>query len=408
MRVLFLNITAELGGAERLLLDVLASLGSASSSLERHLLLAEDGPVRSMAQDLGVTTHLLSIPASISRLGDFGLWQAGQVRRVLSLLTRSCSASFAVWNYARKLGRKIDQINPDIVHSNSLKFHFLSRLAVHRGRRTIWHLHDFLTTRTVMRRGLGWASGRLSAAVAVSQAVADDAASVLARVPIFVVPNGIDLKKFSPDETASIDLDRLANLPPASARSLRVGLIATYARWKGQDVFLEAARQLVDAAPDLPVRFYIIGGPIYRTASSQWSVEQLRRLAGELIGRHQLGLIPFQSNSAPIYRALDVVVHASTQPEPFGLTIVEAMASGKPVVVSRAGGAIELFQEDFDAVSVAPGDGKSLAELIKSLLLDPERRERLGKQARISAVTKFSRERLGPQLIDVYRGLLQA
>jgi len=61
---------------------------------------------------------------------------------------------------------------------------------------------------------------------------------------------------------------------------------------------------------------------------------------------NRVGFVPFQDNPADVYRALDIVVHASTKPEPFGRTIVEAMACGKPVIAAQTGGAAELFTHD--------------------------------------------------------------
>src|SRR5262249_17438490 len=104
-----------------------------------------------------------------------------------------------------------------------------------------------------------------------------------------------------------------------------------------------------------------------------------------------------------IYRALDVVVHASTRPEPFGLTIVEAMACGKPVIVSQAGGAAELFTPDQDAIGFPPGNVAALAAAITRLANDPEERRRVGKNARQTACSQFNRDRIAPQLLAFYR-----
>jgi glycosyltransferase involved in cell wall biosynthesis len=78
-----------------------------------------------------------------------------------------------------------------------------------------------------------------------------------------LIPNAIDTGKFAPGPPA--DLKQFAGIPPAPADTVRVGLVATYARWKGHRVVLDAARRLMTTAPDLPVRWYLIGGPIYYT-----------------------------------------------------------------------------------------------------------------------------------------------
>src|SRR5262249_15351528 len=159
-------------------------------------------------------------------------------------------------------------------------------------------------------------------AIAVSEAVGRDVRGLLPGLPTRVIGNAIDVNAFSPAEADPDLLDRLAGLPPAPEAVIRGGVVATYARWEGQDVFLPAAARVLSAGRR--VRFYVVGGPIYHTSGSQFSQAELRGLARDLGIEPDVGLIDFQPDPAAVYRALDVVVHASTRPEPFGLTIVEA------------------------------------------------------------------------------------
>jgi glycosyltransferase involved in cell wall biosynthesis len=259
-----------------------------------------------------------------------------------------------------------------------------------------------------MARALRWASRWAASGIAVSQAVRQDADTVLPRLPVAVVANATDTEHYCPGPAAGRFLDDLAGLPPGPQNALRIGLVATYARWKGHDVFLEAAARLVHEGLPQPVRFYIVGGPIYQTQGSQWSLEELRSRAVGLSTADQLGFVPFQADPAPIYRALDVVVHASTLPEPFGLTIIEAMACGRAVIVSRAGGAAELFRDRHDALGITPGDVAGLTAAMRELLTDGEQRRRLGENARITAVERFHRDRLGGEVLAVYNSLQSA
>ena len=105
-------------------------------------------------------------------------------------------------------------------------------------------------------------------------------------------------------------------------------------------------------------------------------------------------------------RALDVAVHASTEPEPFGLVIAEAMACGRPVVVSRAGGAAEIAQGG--AVFHEPGSSADLAERLLELANDGARRAALGIEGREVALRLFSRTRLRTALIPVYDSLVRS
>jgi glycosyltransferase involved in cell wall biosynthesis len=402
VKVLFLNPVGTVGGAERVLLDLIASLRAAVPSAALHLVAAADGPLIDAARSLGATARVLALPASAGEVGDSGL-AGGPARAALALLGRAPAAAWAAWRHGRRLRRLVEEVRPDVVHSNGIKCHLLTRLARLRATPVVWHLHDFLGRRPLMARGLRWASGAASGAVAVSRAVAQDARTVLGPVPVAVVANGVDTGRFAPGPGDGARLDRLAHLPAAGPEVVRVGLVAAFARWKGQDVFLRAAERVSALVPGREVRFYVVGGPIYRTRGSQWSEGELRRQGAGLLAAGRLGFAGFQEETAAVYRALDVVVHASTQPEPFGLTIAEAMACGRAVVVARAGGAAELFTPDHDAVGVPPGDAAALAAAVAGLVNDAARRGRLGAAARRTAVERFRRERLGPQVLDAYR-----
>ena len=157
------------------------------------------------------------------------------------------------------------------------------------------------------------------------------------------------------------------------------------------------------AHPDLPLRFYVVGGPIYKTLGSQVQAPELLKRARDAKIEAAFGLSPFQEDIARVYRSLNVVVHASTQPEPFGRTIVEAMACARPVLVARAGGAEELFQHDENAIGYEPNNAAALAAAM-TRALDPGLRARLGRFARAHAVAHFARSRLAPELIRVYEG----
>src|SRR5262249_35181447 len=146
--------------------------------------------------------------------------------------------------YAGRLRRLIDTLAPDVVHSNSLKLHLLTALAHPRLPLVVWHMHDFPGGRALARRALLWAARRTNGVIAVSESVATEARKLLAAVPAVTVLNGIDTERFSPAPDPAANLDVLAGLPVAEPGTVRVGLVATYATWKGHDVFLAAARQL--------------------------------------------------------------------------------------------------------------------------------------------------------------------
>jgi glycosyltransferase involved in cell wall biosynthesis len=263
-------------------------------------------------------------------------------------------------------------------------------------------MHDFIRSRPLMGPLLRAYAGRCAAVVAVSDSVAQDTRAALGCQPhIFTVFNAIDLARFAPAGSL-LDLDRLAGMPPLAEGGVRVGMVATMARWKGHETFLRALAALPSATP---VRGYVIGGPLYETADSQSTIADLRALATQLGLDGRVGFTGFVADVAPAMRTLDIVVHASTQPEPFGLVIAEAMACGRAVIASAAGGATELIDEGIDALAHRPGDAAGLSRLIEQLAGDRAMRQRLGQAAAQASARRFTQARLAADLLPIYRTL---
>jgi glycosyltransferase involved in cell wall biosynthesis len=405
MKVVFINAAAQLGGAEAVLLDMLASLRAVAPDIELHLIVPSPGPLLDKARALGVFVTIVGFPSSIAHLGDFGASGKDYKQRLkrLALIGRVSVSSASAIVYAWKLRRVLRQLRPDIVHTNGLKMHIFGLLAKPKRKPLIWHIHDYISARPIMARLIKHSATHCAAAVAISRSVANDLRALCGeRVPIHVIENVVDVERFTPDGT-TLDLDRLAGLHPAPAETIRVGLIGTFARWKGHEAFLRALAQLDD---ELPVRGYIIGGAIYQTEHSQYSCEELKRLAFGLGIAHKVGFTGLVADVPSALRALDIVVHASTQPEPFGLVIIEAMACGRAVIASRSGGAAEIFTDGEDALGHAPGDSVALAELIARLVRNAELRQRLAKAGRRTAEVRFNRARFGKQLLQIYLSCL--
>lgn len=401
MKILYINPSAGLGGAERSLLDIISAVRKTAPEFELHLLVTDDGPLIRQATQLGVSVCLLPLPTELAEIGDSKLSLSSSKLEAINFLFSSAQSLISLGRYTQQLRKAIQFIQPDLIHSNGFKTHLLTTLA---GLPvpTIWHIRDFVSSRRIVSHALRWASGR-AIAIANSQAVGQDLQKAIPRLPVEVVYNAIDIEHFSPGWKDSQLLDSLVDLPQAQPDTLRIGLIATFARWKGQDIFLKAASRLVESGVGSPMRFYIIGGPIYQTKGSQFSLQELQDRAASLGISNFVGFTGFQQNTADIYRALDIVVHASTQPEPFGRTIVEGMACGKPVIVSQAGGASELFTHNYDAVGVQPGDSTALASAIQYLIENPNQRQRLSENARESVLKRFSHDRLGQEIIGAYK-----
>ncbi len=401
MRITFLNPIGEVGGGERVLLAAIRGAREHLPGARLDVVLFAGGPLEVEAERLGAAVTVVLLPVSLARLGDTRLRDNGRPGSLarLGFGWAALGEAPAAVGFVRRLRAALRRCAPDLIHSNGLKAHVFAAVARPRGVPVLWHLHDFLSHRPVMARLLRRLTLGVAGGIAISEAVRRDAEAVLPGLAISVVRNAVDTNHFAPGDCDGAELDRLAGLELAGPGVVRVGLVATYANWKGQDVFLDALARLPATGP--PVRGYIVGGPIYATAGSQFTRDELeRRAANGLAGR--VGFVPFRPDPADVYRMVDVAVHASTRPEPFGLTIAEAMGCGKPVVVAVAGGAAELFTPGRDGLGHTPGNVMGLTDAIARLAADPGLRAQLGANARRTAVERFSQERYGREIAALF------
>jgi glycosyltransferase involved in cell wall biosynthesis len=402
MRILYLNPNGSVGGAEASLLHLMAALRAAEPDWKLSLIAGAEGPLLERAEALGVPARIIPFPRSIGRLGDAGIGGAKARIPGPAFLARLLSGGIHAPAYLMQLRRAVREFRPDVIHSNGFKMHLLSTYAANGNVPVLWHIHDYVRSRKVTAPLLRLCSPRCSTAVTNSASVAEDVRSVCASgLKIEAVHNGIDTAAFTPDGP-SLDLDAMSGLPALRKDGVRVGLVGTFARWKGQEIFLRAMA-LLD--PGMPVRGYIVGGPIYQTDQSQHTVAELKQTAHSLGVADRVGFTGFVADPAPAIRSLDIVVHASTQPEPFGLVIAEAMACGKAVIVSGSGGSSEIVQDGVNALTHQPGDSVALAGLIHQLAVSPRLRAQLGSAARETAEQRFTRTRFASDFAKIYRRL---
>jgi len=189
----------------------------------------------------------------------------------------------------------------------------------------------------------------------------------------------------------------LRELAPADVRARRVelgagdddvliGVFGRLQRWKGQDVFVDAASEVARVRPH--ARFVVVGGSVFGLEP-----EYLEGLRGQVAARglaDRLIFTGFRTDVPQLMAACDVVCHTTRVPEPFGLVIVEAMAVGRPVIATEGGGPSEIIASGSDGVLIPPGDPGALAYAMIALIDDPHRRSELGARGRELVRTRFS------------------
>lgn len=193
---------------------------------------------------------------------------------------------------------------------------------------------------------------------------------------IDVLPPGVDTARFRPGiDGSSVRVD--ANVAPDAPL---VALIARFQDVKGHDTFQDMARLVTGAIPD--ARFIVAGENVHgKSADDAYKARILERWQNDPVLRERLTYLGFRSDAERVMAAADVVV-CSSRFESYGMVNVEAMASGKSIVSTRAGGPSETVIDDETGFLVDPGDASALADRVITLLHDPDLRARMGAAGR--------------------------
>jgi glycosyltransferase involved in cell wall biosynthesis len=403
LRIVYLNTLGNVGGAEQALADSIRALHASEKKYDIHLITGGDGWLVDRIKRCEIPVTVIPFPQSLKILGETG-FRSGQRKpsQLFKTLLQLLSALPAGIGYALRLKRVLKELNPDVVHATGFKMHMFSAFAKPQKARLVWHFHDYLGARPLISRILSLLEFRCDAIISNSKSVAEDAKNIFRNVPITTIYNAIDLKEFQSDGP-KLDLDLLSSLPRTDKTVVRVGLLGGFAYWKGHRVFLDAIVLLKNASQS--VRFYIIGDSIYDTGQSQLSLRELKEYATEKGLKDLVGFTGFVSDPASAIRALDILVHASTEPEPFGLVVIQAMACGCPVIVSKAGGVLEIISEGENAVGHSSGNAKELAECIQTLIVDESKRKKLATAGK-SRAQEFSSDQNSFALDSFYNSML--
>lgn len=180
-----------------------------------------------------------------------------------------------------------------------------------------------------------------------------------------------------------------------------VGLIGLLIPWKGQLLFLDAAKLLKVKIPNLKI--VIIGG----TPLDCKPYEDLLRQ--RVIDEKLDDIVIFTghvSKMEPVYKGLEVVLSASTSPEPLGIVVLESMAMGRPLIAPNHGGASEIMEHNKTGLLFVPNDAKSLAQQIESYYQDENLRVTLGQNARQHWLKTFATSKHAENIQSVYERLL--
>lgn len=296
----------------------------------------------------------------------------------------------------RAIHQKIQAIEPDLVHlNNGLGSDTPGILAARKSKvpivchvRTLARLTHFSVA---VSRSVG-------AILCISNAVRDTAVDQgVNKERCIVVPNAVDLARFNTaDESADSIRDELGWDSSHKVFSL-VGRVVS---WKGQDYFIRALAEAYKS--DKTIRGLIVGDG-EDTDKGRNYVDGLRSLVSDL-GLNDVVVFTGHRTDIPgIMRTSDVVVCASSLPEPFGRVIIESMAAGSVVIATNAGGAPDIIETDVNGLLVPMKDSRALAKAMVRLSQDDQLAEQLRSAATRSVHDRYTIAAHVDAVCDIYR-----
>jgi glycosyltransferase involved in cell wall biosynthesis len=354
----------------------------------------------------GVERGTIEIAEAIARAGHVSLVasaggpMAEELPRVgaehvtLPLATKS---PLAIWRNAALLAELARARNVALIHARSRAPAWSAWLAARRARcHFVTTYHGAYSEGAPFKRLYNSVMARGERVIAISGFIADlvEQRHLPDSDIIRIIPRGADLRRFDP-----------ALVPPAQAAALRAVwdvppdaplllLPARLSRWKGQAVLVDAMARV----PPPAVAVLAGEGAMRDELTAMVAARGLGRrvvLAGEV------------ADMPAAYAAADLVIHASTEPEAFGRTVVEAGAMARPVIASDLGAPRETVSAPVTGWLVPPGDPAALAAAItRALALAPDARAAMGAAAREWVLSRFTTDAMQRATLAVYAELL--
>jgi glycosyltransferase involved in cell wall biosynthesis len=362
MRILFLDQSGSLGGAELCLLDI------AQSHQDRCLVaLFESG---SFQQEL----EKRQIPVQVLSHQSCEIRKNSTVRQSLIGAGKLIPLMIQVARLSRSF---------DVIYANTQKALVVGAIASLLSQRPlVYHLHDIISTdhfSSSNQRVIVTLANQVAALV-ITNSKASREAFIKAggkAEKTHVVYNGFNPRQYPIIATQNCLQRKQLNLDGQFV----VGCFSRLSPWKGQHILIKALSHCMER-----VSVVLVGDALF---GEQQYVQQLHQQIADLGLEHRVHFLGFRSDIPSLMAACDLIAHTSVLPEPFGRVIVEAMLCQRPVVATASGGVMELVHHGMTGWLVPPDDPFKLADVIDECCAHPERAAAIALRARNEAVKRF-------------------
>lgn len=367
--ILFLHAGAEMYGADKVMLDLIKRLDK--SKFQPLVILPTEGVLVDALKDEGV--NVMVMPYPIMRRKYFNL--KGVIQYGFNLI-----------KYINKITSIAKEYHIDLIHTNTaatLEGGFVSR-KLHVPH--LWSIHEIIVSPKIMHTVTSKLIAKYSSiTITDSKAVKDhlDASGYFQPDAVKVIYNGVDSKRFKPENDCDYLYDKWKI--PKSARI--IGMMGRVNSWKGQRDFLEAANIIMAKYSDV---YTVFVGAAFE--GEEWREKELADAIAQSPYKNRIINKGYRTDSEGIYKLYDVFVLPSTNPDPLPTVVLEAMATGKPIVGYKHGGVCEMVKEGYNGLLAEVRNPEDLARKIELLLEDDNKRKNMGVNSRKRLLEKFSIE----------------
>lgn len=362
MKILFLDQSGKLGGAELSLTDI------AKNHRDQCLvILFEDGPFKALLEQ-----H--KIPVEVFTTEEITVKKEDNVIASLGTISNIVPIAFKIAKIARDY---------DLIYANTQKAFVIGAFSSFLSSRPlVYNLRDILSTDHFSPSLLRFAVTLANrfASLVITNSKATQAAFVAAGGKpsmTAVVYNGFEPQNYQDNHCHREIVRQQLNLEGKFV----VGHFSRLSPWKGQHILIEA----LDYCPQ-EVTVLLVGDALF---GEEEYVVQLHQQVQELGLEKRVKFLGFRSDVPQLMAACDLITHTSTAPEPFGRVIVEGMLCRKPVVAAAAGGAVELVEHGKTGWLVKPGDVFELSQVINLCYQQPDLSAKVARQAQSEARERY-------------------
>lgn len=367
--ILFLHAGAEMYGADKVMLDLIKRLDK--SKFQPLVILPTEGVLVDALKDEGV--NVMVMPYPIMRRKYFNL--KGVIQYGFNLI-----------KYINKITSIAKEYHIDLIHTNTaatLEGGFVSR-KLHVPH--LWSIHEIIVSPKIMYTVTSKLIAKYSSiAITDSKAVKDhlDASGYFQPDAVKVIYNGVDSKRFKPEN----DCDYLYDEWKIPKNARIIGMMGRVNSWKGQGDFLKAANIIMAKYSDV---YTVFVGAAFE--GEEWREKELADAIAQSPYKNRIINKGYRTDSEGIYKLYDVFVLPSTNPDPLPTVVLEAMATGKPIVGYKHGGVCEMVKDGYNGLLAEVRNPKDLAAKIEILLEDNDKRMEMGANSRKRLLEEFSIE----------------